>query len=181
MVAKEGPFAVISRRRWLKWVLTGGAVVTGGGVGWLALRGPVPSVAGLVTLSDSEYRTFASIAATQMPRGGAFEVGARDLGLTRQIDAFLAGQPPEAVRDLKRALFLFEYGPVWLGHHLATFSNLSPRERLVEWKRWVTSDRLLLRQVALAFRKTIGLFFYDQPSVWPHIGYPGPSLWGPPK
>ena len=34
----------------------------------------------------------------------------------------------------------------------------------------------LQRQAATAFRKFLSLVFFDTPEVWPHIGYPGPTV-----
>jgi hypothetical protein len=175
----SGPFGFLSRRRWLRLALTGGVVATGGGVGLLALRGSAPAVSGLQALSNHEYRTLRALADTHLPPGGAFPEGGSDHGLVRRLEAFVAREPPEVVSDLKRALVLFEYGPLLFGGRLATFSNLAPHDQLDEWRRWNASDRLLQRQVAFAFRKALGMFFFDQPEVWGHIGYPGPSFWGP--
>ena len=74
-----------------------------------------------------------------------------------------------------------ELGPVLFGAHLATFSHLSAADRLGFWESWGTSSLLLRRQASVAFRKFFGLVFYDTPAVWPHIGYPGPSLYGMPQ
>jgi hypothetical protein len=175
---RSGPFAFISRRRWLKLALTGGVVLTGGGAGLLALRGRAPKVEGLRVLSAHEFRTFLALAETHLPSGP--EGPGADAQLVRALDAFIAHEPPEVVADLKRALVLFEFGPVIFRGRPTTFSHLSPDERLEEWNRWTCSDRLLQRQAAFAFRKALNMFFFDQPEAWPSIGYPGPSLWGTP-
>jgi hypothetical protein len=95
--------------------------------------------------------------------------------LARAFDEFLAGEPAANVRDLERALTLIELGPLIFDRRLTTFSNLAPDEQLEHWQAWITSDTLLRRQAALAFRKFFNLVFFDQPGVWPHIGYGGPS------
>ena len=59
---------------------------------------------------------------------------------------------------------------------MAKFSQLSLKERTAHWERWMTSDRLIQRKVAIAFRSFFHLVFYDTEAVWPYIGYPGPSL-----
>ncbi|MFW6023131.1 MAG: hypothetical protein ACOC9O_00165 [Myxococcota bacterium] len=174
----SGLFGAVSRRRWLLWALGAGTFLGGGGAGLLALRGTAPSVRGLSVLSDHQHRTLVALAETHLPRGGPFEDGATEHDVVRQVDGFLAGQGSDALRDLSHALLLFEYGPVIFGRRLATFSNLPADQRLAEWRSWVASDRLLQRQVALGFRKVLALVFFDQPPVWSHIGYPGPSLRG---
>jgi hypothetical protein len=179
---EPGPFAFLSRRRFLKAALGGGAVVLGGAAGGaLALRGCAPSVDGLRVLSDHQYRTLTALAETHLPAGGAFEAGATGRDLPRLFDAFLADEPAQNIADLKRALVLVEFGPVVFDFRIKTFSNLDAEARLAHWQGWIDSDSLLRRQVAIAFRRFLALVFYDHPSVWPAIGYGGPSLYGMPK
>lgn len=165
------PFSVVSRRRFLK-ALAAGGLLAGGGVGWLAaLRGCAPSVPGLRCLGDQEYRTLAALAIALFPEGGAFTVGAASMDLARTFDGYLADEDDDRQSDLKRALLLLEYGPLVYDHRHVTFSHLSPGEQLAHFERWSTSDELLRRQVAVAFRKFLSLVFYDREEVWPAIGY----------
>ncbi len=89
--------------------------------------------------------------------------------------ASLADEPDWTCKDLGRALFLLEFGPVMFEGQLRTFSQLTPEERLAHFERWAEGG-LLRRQVATAFRKFMSLVFYDTPAVWPHIGYDGPLV-----
>lgn len=145
-------------------------------MGGLALRGRAAHVAGLRCLTDHEFRTLTSLTRALFPPGGAFRFGADDAGLERAFDQFLAGEPEWNRADLKRALFLLEYGPVIFERRLRTFSRLPEAERLAHFQRWSESDTLVRRQVALAFRKFLTLVFYDRPGTWAAIGYPGPLL-----
>lgn len=154
----------------------GAFVLMGGAGGLLALRGAAPEVTGLRILTDHEYRTLAALARTHLPAGGPFPEGADDLDLARAFDAFLADEPQENVRDLKRALLLVEYGPVVFDRTASTFSHLDDAARLAHWQGWMASPVLIRRQVALAFRKFLALVFFDQERIWPHLGYPGPSF-----
>ena len=146
----------------------------GGSLYWL--RGTAPSVRGLKVLSDPEYQTLAAVADAHLPVAGPFAQGAGHAELARAFDGYLADEPPENVAELKRALVLVEYGPVLFDATPHTFSNLDAAARLTHWQSWFESDLLIRRQVAVAFRKFLCLVFYDRPEVWPHIGYPGPSL-----
>lgn len=171
-----GALGVVSRRRWLKLALGGGVILSSGTGGLLWLRGAAPDVAGLRHLSAHEHRTLSALARTHLPRGGAFALGADDVDLARAFDVFLEGEPDENVRDLKRALFLVELGPILFDRRLRTFSNLDAAEQLLHWERWMTSSSLLRRQVSFAFRKFFSVVFFDQPAVWAHVGYPGPVV-----
>jgi len=168
-------FRFLTRRRLLALGVVGASVlVVGGGVG--SLLSGAPPVAGLKVLSAREYRTLDALAKTLLPSGGPFEIGAEAFDLARAFDGYLAGEPAANVEKLQRALLLFELGPLVFEHRFTSFSRLSPAEQLRHYEAWATSERLLRRQVATAFRKFMALVFYDSPEVWPHIGYPGPSL-----
>jgi hypothetical protein len=169
-------FAIFSRRRLLRGSLTAGGFLLMGGAGLWALRGRAPQVDKLRCLTDHEYRTLAALTRALFPHGGAFAMGAEDAGLERAFDTFLADEPEWNRADLKRALFLLEYGPVIFDRRLRTFSNLSEEERLAHFQSWSESRTLVRRQAALAFRKFLTLVFYDQPGAWPALGYGGPIV-----
>lgn len=168
-------FSVLSRRKLLALSSGAGAfLLMGGAGGLLALRGRAPSVSGLRALSDHEHRTLAALVSALFPSGGAVPLGGNEAGLSRMFDDFLADEPEWNRADLKKALFLLEFGPVLYDRRLTTFSHLDETARLVHFRSWAEGDSLLRRQVALAFRKFLSLVFYDRPEVWPHIGYSGP-------
>lgn len=175
MGALDG-FGVLSRRRLLKVGLGAGGVIAAGGLGLWGLRGTAPGVEGLRILTAHEYRTLARLAEAVLPDGEVFPAGASAIDLARAFDGFLADEPEWNVADLKRALLLLELGPVVFERRLATFSNLSAPERAAHFERWSTSDSHTRRQVASAFRRFVFLVFYDQPGVWPHLGYDGPLI-----
>jgi hypothetical protein len=170
------PFSMLTRRRALKVGLAAASILIVGGGGLLALRGGAPAVTGLRVLDAHGYRTLIALARTHLPHGGAFEPGAEDLelDLARAFDAYLADLGPHEISDLKTALLMLELGPVLFDGRLVTFADLPPDERERHWVSWGESRLLLRRQVAIAFRKFLSFVFYDQPKVWPHIGYGGP-------
>lgn len=162
-------FSVLPRRKALRILLGIGGAATATGGGLLALRGSAPEVAGLRCLGAHEHRTLTALATALFPDDGPFASSNADL--PRTFDAFLEGEDEDRRADLKRALSLLEWGPLLFDRRLRTFSNLSADERLAHFERWSTSDSLLRRQVALAFRKFLSVVFYDRPEIWPHIGY----------
>lgn len=168
----------LTRRRFLKWTLRGlagtAALVGATGGSLLALRGCAPEVTGLLVLSDHAYRTLTSLAQVVLPTGGAFPEGADTFDMARLFDVYLADEPQKNIDDLSMALHLLEFGPVIYDLRLRTFSNLPEDERLAHFQGWMTSDSLTRRKVSVAFRKFLYLVFYDQPAVWPRLGYGGP-------
>ncbi len=168
-------FFILPRRRFVRLSLAAGAFLLMGGAGLLALRGRAPRVGGLRALTHQEYRTLSQLARALFPEGGAFPVGASAVDLARAFDVFLADEPDWNRKDLGRALFLLEFGPLVFEGRLRTFSRLSPEERLAHFERWAEGGPLR-RQVATAFRKFLSLVFYDTRAVWPHIGYEGPFV-----
>jgi hypothetical protein len=170
-------FRFLTRRRLLTLGVAGASVlVLGGGGGVSLLLAGAPDVANLQVLNAREYRTLDALAKTLLPSGGPFEIGAERFDLARAFDGYLAGEPDDNVTKLRRALLLFELGPLLFERRWTSFSRLSGEERIRHYEAWAASDRLVRRQVAVAFRKFMSLVFYDNPEVWPDLGYPGPSL-----
>lgn len=173
----EGLFGFLSRRKFLQASLVAGGALLGiGGAGLLALRGRAPVVEGLLVLDPHEYQTVKSLVEVMFPRTEAIPVDVEPMELPRAFDAFLAGEPPHNVKDLRSALVLIEFGPLIFDARPTTFTRLDPEARLAHWNSWATSDVLLRRQVSIAMRKFFNLVFFDHEAVWPYIGYPGPSM-----
>lgn len=174
---RDGLFSFLSRRRFLKVSLVaGGAILGVGGGGLLALRGRAPKVEGLQVLDAHEYRTLQSLVAVMLPETKAIPIDAAPMDLPRAFDGFLADEPAHNVEDLRKALVLIELGPLLFDKKLTTFSRLGVAERTEHWSGWAISDNLLRRQVSIAMRKFFNLVYFDHEQVWPHIGYPGPSM-----
>lgn len=167
-------FTFLSRRRLLKLGVAALAVPVSGLGGLAVLRGGAPDVPALAALDDHTFRTLLNLARTHLPPGAGFASGKDPAQLAMAFDRYLADEPAGRVSDLRTALRLLEFGPLLFDRRLTTFSNLPATDQLVHWQAWMQSDLLLRRQIALAFRKFMGLVFFDDPAVWPHLGYPGP-------
>jgi hypothetical protein len=173
----EGLFSFLSRRRFLKVSLVaGGAILGVGGGGLLALRGRAPKVEGLQVLDAHEYRTLQSLVEVMLPKTAAIPIDPATMDLPRAFDAFLADEPEHNVKDLRKALVLIEFGPLAFDRKVTTFSRLDAADRSAHWSEWALSDNVLRRQVSVAMRKFFNLVYFDHEEVWPHIGYPGPSM-----
>ncbi|MEI8254935.1 MAG: hypothetical protein WCJ30_04605 [Deltaproteobacteria bacterium] len=170
-------FSAVSRRRFLRVSLgVGGVVLMGSSTAVLGLGGWARAVPGMRQLSDREYRTLAALAEAMFPHGGPFVFSAYSVDLARAFDRYLVDEPDYVRTDLSRALFLLEWGPVIDRKHARTFSRLREEQRLAFFRGWAEGEDETRRQVSVAFRKFLSMVFYDNPGVWPAIGYRGPSL-----
>lgn len=176
---RTGFFAFLSRRRFLKrGLFFAGAALGAAGGGLVALRGREPRIPDLRLLDGHAYRTLESLMEVMFPPTASMPVDVAAMDLPRVFDAFLADEPPQNIEDLEAALLLLELGPLVFDGRFTTFSGLDVAEREGHLRAWAESDTLLRRQVSLGMRKFFHLVFFDRPEVWPHIGYPGPSLAG---
>ncbi len=146
------------------------------GVAFWRCGGAHPKVDGLRVLDAHEYRTLRSLVEVMLPKTEAIPIDPESMDLPRAFDDFLADEPEHNVNDLRRALVLIEFGPLAFDKKLTTFSRLDVAERATHWQEWALSDNLLRRQVSIAMRKFFNLVYFDHEQVWPHIGYPGPSM-----
>jgi hypothetical protein len=160
------------RRGVLRWAV--GATGVAAAAAAYALHDRGPAVAGLRVLSPRQFRTVEAIVDTIVPAGGAFPVGGRDVGLAREIDAYLAVMPDELQGDLKLGLTYIEYAPVLVRRKLGTFSGLPASERARVWGIWETSGEDVPSRLTMGVRRLCFSKFYDHEEVWPYIGYPGP-------
>jgi hypothetical protein len=138
-----------------------------------APSGRTEAPAGLAALSPGSWEILAAAADTFVPRGGAFELGARDVDLATRIDAFLAQGDPDLVPGLEGGLVFLEWaGPILAGR-LGRFSHLGPEDRtavVAALPRRGGPGRALY-----AGLKQICLFaFYTVPETWGPAGYDGP-------
>lgn len=165
-----------TRRTFLQaGIATAGGVALAGG-GLAALRGRADPVEGLRVLSPHHFRTLALLAAALFPRVDPFGGGATGELLARRFDAFLADEPPWNQGDLRDALTLLEYGPVFFDGHVRTFSHLGEPARLACFQSWRASPHATLRQASTALHRFLTVVYYDDPAVWPAIGYEGPQV-----
>lgn len=174
---RAAPFAFLSRRRFLKLGLGAGTALLASGAGaWSWLRGGAPDVLGLSVLEPYEHRTLVAIVEVLFPPGSFDGVDVRALELPRLFDTFLEGEPAQNVSDLRDGLTFLELGPLLYERRAVRFSSLPQREREAHFVSWMTSDDLVRRKVARAFRSFFDLVLYDHETIWPFLGYPGPAM-----
>jgi hypothetical protein len=130
--------------------------------------------ADLRVLDPDVWALLGVVADTFIPRGGAFELGARDVDLATRIDSFLAGESAGVLRGLSAALLLIEWGSPLVSGRVARFSRLGPDERAACIDALCHSRIGLLRDVYAGLKQLCFFTFYAIDAVWPAVGYDGP-------
>jgi hypothetical protein len=161
----------ISRRRFLRQGLVGGLLLATAGLGLYPTREPFLSVRPLRFLDKRQFAILVAIAARTV------EISDEDAALVaHRVDELLVVQSPEARRDLKRLLYLFENAlcSALFDHRLRPFSRLSPKEQVAALEAWRDSRLVLRRAGYQALRKLTQAAYYSDPATWSQVGYPGP-------
>lgn len=163
----------MNRRTFLRRGLLGGAVLALGGVGLSLLptahlvdpRGP------LHVLDARELQVLVAIA-----RRLALVPGVSALDIAERIDLALTRAHPEAQKEMKSLLWLFENAlpGALLDLRLRPFTHLSPEAQDSVLASWRDSLLTLRRNGYGALRKLCLMHAYGDPSTWPGIHYPGP-------
>ena len=136
---------------------------------------PSPDIPPLLFLNDREYATLVALGDALIPPGGAFEIGARDVGLARRIDSYLPRMDPEVATGFRGALAWIETeGPGMAGKD-APFSALGGDDRAAVLDGMLRSDGLA-RGVFVATKYVCLVHFYTVDETWKFTGYDGPML-----
>jgi hypothetical protein len=130
----------------------------------------------LRALDPGEWELLGIVADTLIPRGGAFELGARDVDLATRIDAFLAEESVAVLRGLSTALLLIEWGSPLASGRIARFSRLGQGERAACIDALCRSRVGLLREVYAGVKQLCFFTFYAVDASWSAVGYDGPWI-----
>jgi hypothetical protein len=170
--------AGLSRRSLIKRGVVGGALLAAGGAGFLALRGgatvPLPPD-GLLVFTPGQFSVLDAVSRRMVrPRPGWPSVD--QVGVARAVDRIASRVEPSAQKELGQLLGLFENGLTGFlfGGRTRPFTLLDGAEQdrvLLEWR----DSRLAVRRTGYAVLRTLVLAgYYQSPSIWPAVGYPGP-------
>lgn len=166
----------ITRRRWLKLGVAGGAVLAaGGGVAALFSWGYESKLGATdrpIALSAKELAVARALVEALLPGGGALPPGL-DLGVQQRVDEEVWASEPHVARQIKQALQALEHLPVAFGH-AARFTSLTPAERERVFGAMLRSDRDTVRQIALSFRQLLHVLYYGHERTWAAMRYDGP-------
>ena len=125
-------------------------------------------------VSESSRKVIDALADTIIPSDGDGRPGALDLNFTNRFLDFLSGFKG-ATRVFVISCWLWEPAPLLLGK-LSRFSRLSLEERTRVLEGFEHSRLFIYRGALVILKSVIMATFYNNPEVWPHLGYQGGCL-----
>ena len=170
------------RRSFLRYGLTGAALLAVGGGAWLGTRRTLPSsgLSGPFTvLSPEEATVFLELSERLLPPRPGFPAPL-DLDLPRRIDALLGLMPPEGQKEVRQLVGLFENALVGLllDGQWRTFTASSNEQQDARIRSWQQSRLEVRRTGYRALKKIVYSSYYGARETWAAIGYPGPPPTG---
>jgi len=129
----------------------------------------------LAFLTAGQYRVLDAISDTLIPHGGAFALGARDVGLAARIDRFLPRLDPTVAQGVRGALAFVEQQAPELAGKTAPFSALPEDDRTAVCNAMLRAGGLAAG-VLLAMKSLSMSHFYTLDATWKSTGYDGPML-----
>jgi hypothetical protein len=169
----------VNRRRFLKYGLFGGILLTAGGVGlaaWPTRRTYKPT-GPLKVFDEREFAVVATVASRTVGAPGADPVE-----IAHACDLAASCAPPDGQKELKQLVMLFEnaLAGLLLDGHLGSFTGLSPEGQDKVLLGWRDSNIAIRRTGYTALRKLTQAAYYANPKCWPQVGYNGPPQVGYP-
>jgi hypothetical protein len=174
----RGVSDVLPRRGFLKLGLAGGALfaAAGSGLAWFrhgygALLAPEDRP---IALTTKEFAIAKSIVRALLPEDGDLPSG-ESLGVAQRFDEELWAADPDVRSDLQWGLQLLEHAPRLHGLR-GRLTEMSPDGAADYLARVLAGRHEALRQVVIATRQALHLFYYANRATWAAIGYGGPFV-----
>ncbi len=171
--------AVISRRRFLRTTILGGALLGGAAVVGRHLSGYKldGAIAGrLRALSPKEFLIFDAAARRLVASDGPDAPTAEAAGVALFADGYLARLDAGLRDDVRALLQLLEHGSWIFRLRGSRFTHMSADEQDATLADWESSRLAVRRQGFQALRTLAFLGYYRDDRTWPLIGYSGPML-----
>lgn len=179
--AAEAPGPLLpptSRRGFLVRSAALGALLAAGGAASGCWRGSaarsdalLPDDARAHVLPRRELAVLHAVAGRIVP-GGADHPGARELRVAERIDRELTHHPGPLARDLRDALRVLEWGPLF--SYAAPFTALEAAEQDASLRVAATSRLGFRRSSFQGVKFLVTFLHYSQEPAWAGIGYDGP-------
>lgn len=183
MTSVAAPLERLTRRRFLRWTLLGGAGVLAAGGGAFALlrRSPVddlPLPAGIHHLSASEYQLFRRAVAVLLPAAEPLPAPA-SLPVLPTIDHLVGLLAAPVRRDLRAGLAVFDHAALVSGWHGRRFVDLDDAAARAYFDAWAAGN-MLQRALSATVKKLVYAAYWSQPQTWAPLEFDGPvsDRWG---
>jgi hypothetical protein len=170
---------VLSRRRFLRAGLVGGALLAGAAVIGRSLSGyhlDEATARRLRALSPKEYLILQAVARRVLAPDAPDAPSADAVDVAMGADAYLAKLPPPVVREVRALLQLVEHGSALFQLRGTRFSRMSPAAQDATLADWQRSSLTVRRRGFQALRTLAFLGYWRDDRTWPLIGYTGPML-----
>ncbi len=125
----------------------------------------------LVVLTPREYKILSAFADRIIPRGGAFALGALDVGVAESVDRMTSNFDRTIQKGLRMLLLLIEYSTFFFTRKFRPFSRLSPEDQDRYLKGWEGSRFYLRRSSFLVLKMLCLSIFYSDERVEKDVGY----------
>ena len=137
--------------------------------------GAAGEISRLKFLTPDQFAALEAVTDTMIPRGGAFEIGARDVVLAARIDSHLPMLDPAVAQGFRGALVFVEQQAPLLAGKSAPFSGLSEADRTAVCSAMLQAGGLP-GGIFLAMKSFSLTYFYTLDATWKYTGYDGPML-----
>ncbi|UCD83764.1 MAG: gluconate 2-dehydrogenase subunit 3 family protein [Deltaproteobacteria bacterium] len=125
----------------------------------------------LAVLNTREYKILSALTDRFIPRGGAFALGALDVGVAEAIDRMVSNLDRTMQTGLRMLLLLIEYSTFIFTRRFKPFTRLSPENQDKYLEGW-ESSRFYLRRFPITFLKLMCMsIFYSDERVEKDVGY----------
>ncbi len=141
----------------------------------IARTGAAVEIPPLKLLTRDQYVALEAITDTMIPQGGAFELGALDVGVAARIDSYLPRLDPAVTQGFRGALVFVEQQAPSLAGKAAPFSSLSEADRTAVCSAMLQAGGLPAG-IFLAMKSFSLTYFYTLDATWKYTGYDGPML-----
>lgn len=171
--------AVISRRRFLRAGLVGGALLGAAALVGRQLSGyhvDAATARRLRVLSVKEYLVMQAVARRVLAPDGDDAPSADTVQVALGVDTYLDRLPPYVQRDVGALLQLVEHGSALFRLRATRFTRMAADEQDATLADWERSSLTVRRRGFQALRTLAFLGYWRDDRTWPLIGYSGPML-----
>lgn len=184
MTSPTEPLERVTRRRFLRWTLLGGAGALGAGAGLFAFlrRSPVdeqPVPAAIKHLSRAEYHLFQRAVQALLPVDDGVLPAAASLPVVENIDHMLGLLTPKVRKDLEAGLMIFDHAALVSGWHGRRFVDLADEDARAYLDAWAEGN-VIQRALSTTVKKLVYASYWRQPETWSVLKFDGPvsDSWG---